>query len=262
MASVPAAPRPDDEYASSRPVRTIELERLAVHASSGDQEALDHLLALLRAPVVTYCRARLGADAGLPAPDAVARDVLIAVCAALPGGRTPESSMIRVVHEIANRIMSDALRKAGRGRSESRGSAPRAAGAGVGTDEVVAGRSCPALPALLEQLAPPLRDVLVLRIALRQTPTETAAALDTTPDDIRVLQHRALVELRAMIAEPQRRSPDCYRSAPGSKICPDHRACWGGTPMNLVDAAPMPADHGNVASRGYAEVTAVLDPAG
>jgi RNA polymerase sigma-70 factor, ECF subfamily len=60
--------------------------------------------------------------------------------------------------------------------------------------------------------------VLVLRIAVGMSVEETAAAVGSTPDAVRVTQHRALNQLRAMVLDTDQatgRAPDGQRVAAG-----------------------------------------------
>jgi RNA polymerase sigma-70 factor (ECF subfamily) len=68
------------------------------------------------------------------------------------------------------------------------------------TPEQAALRSAEARRAheLLELLAPPARELLLLRVAGGLSAEETGAVLDMSPGAVRVAQHRALVRLREL----------------------------------------------------------------
>jgi RNA polymerase sigma-70 factor, ECF subfamily len=195
-------PEEERDEATRAARREAELDTLAGMAASGDKEALNRLLGLLRTPVVRYCRARMGEGIGLQTAEDVAQDVLLAVCSALARYRPGETAAMAFVYGIARNKVVDAFRAAGRDHSEPTESVPDAVSDGPGPETVaVLGTEVSELRDMLQHLPPAHREVLVLRIALQFSAEETARAVGSTSGAVRVTQHRAMAKLRAMMTD-------------------------------------------------------------
>jgi RNA polymerase sigma-70 factor, ECF subfamily len=195
-------PEEDRDGATRAARREAELDALAGMAAAGDRDALNHLLGLLRTPVVRYCRARMGEGIGLQTAEDVAQDVLLAVCGALGRYRPGETAAMAFVYGIARNKVVDAFRAAGRDHSEPTDAVPDAVSDGPGPESsAVLGTEVSELRTMLEQLPAAHREVLVLRIALQFSAEETARAVGSTSGAVRVTQHRAMAKLRAMLAD-------------------------------------------------------------
>jgi RNA polymerase sigma-70 factor (ECF subfamily) len=193
----------EDRDDGVRPIRwEAELDDLAVQAAAGDERALERLLRLIQAPVVRYCRARMGNGIGLLTAEDVAQDVLFAVCGALARFRPGETSTIAFVYGIAHNKVVDAFRADRRDRSVPTEAVPDAVDIDLGPEAAaVLGTQVHDLRTLLAMLPATHREILVLRIALQFSAVETARAVGSTPGAVRVTQHRAMTRLRKLIAE-------------------------------------------------------------
>ncbi|WP_296371527.1 MULTISPECIES: RNA polymerase sigma factor ShbA [unclassified Pseudonocardia] len=195
-------PEGDRDDATRAARREAELNDLAGKAAGGDKRALERLLALIRTPVVRYCRARMGDGIGLLTAEDVAQDVLFAVCGALARFRPGETAAMAFVYGIARNKVVDAFRAGGRDHSEPTEAVPDEVDDRLGPEAVaVFGTEVGELRDLLTRLPPAHREILVLRVALQFSAEETAAAVGSTPGAVRVTQHRALTKLRTLIAE-------------------------------------------------------------
>lgn len=178
-------------------------ETLLAAACAGSSAAIEEVLTQLRPLVVRYCRARLGgrlyrmADA-----DDCVQDVLLAVFAALPHYRPPADTFIGFVFGIAAHKVANTYHRRGTDRS-----GPFADIADWNITDPAASPSDHAERAdnarqirmLLAHLPDRAREVLVLRIAVGLSAQATADALGLpSAGAVRILQHRALTQLRAL----------------------------------------------------------------
>lgn len=178
-----------------------ELSAWVGPARAGDPGAVEELLARLRPRVVRYCRARLGRrDGSYGSADDVAQEVCMAVVTALP--RTDEETpVLALVHGIAAHKVADAHRARYRDRSDCVSEVPDRADAGAGPEEhLLAGERAQVARALLDQLPPAHRELLLLRVVSGYSAEQTGAALGMSPGAVRVAQHRALARLRSLAA--------------------------------------------------------------
>jgi RNA polymerase sigma-70 factor (ECF subfamily) len=201
-------PTPDDHVPPGRAARPeTELDDLALRASGGDQQALSDLLDRIRGPVVWQCRARMnGRTIGQQTAEDIAQEVLIAVCGALGRFRPAETRWMAFVYGIVRNKVIDAYRAAGRDRSEPMEDLPDHI-----DDDDRAGPEAAALRSadrellheLLAELPELQREVLALRVAMGYSAEETARTIGSTAGAVRVTQHRAMIKLRALLAERQ-----------------------------------------------------------
>jgi RNA polymerase sigma-70 factor, ECF subfamily len=132
--------------------------------TAGDRRAGYRVMAAVRPSVVRYCRARLGR--GAHAVD-VARVVCRTVADTLPDTDDEATITAFVYRTAAAAVDAEATGLTG-------------------------------LPAQFARLPRNQREVLVLRVAVGLSLEQAAAALGTTPDEVRHVQHHALQHLRAV----------------------------------------------------------------
>jgi RNA polymerase sigma-70 factor (ECF subfamily) len=164
-------------------------------------EAHDRLVAAARPLVVRYCRARLGPgqDTWRSADD-VAQDVCLAVLKALPG-RPPERPFPSFVCGIARHKVEAARKAAARQWDEPVAELPDEVDVSLDPEHHALRRELGERVAKLLQVLPPKqREIVVLRVVLGLSAEETAAAVGSTPGAVRVAQHRALGQLRKVVA--------------------------------------------------------------
>ncbi|MCS7483464.1 sigma factor-like helix-turn-helix DNA-binding protein [Umezawaea endophytica] len=119
--------------------------------------------------VVRYCRARIGRRGGsFAVADGVARDV----CSAVLAGRGRRGSLLAFVYGVA-------LKKVGEVR-----------GGGVPAVRMAE---------LVQVLPEAQREILLLRVVVGLSAEDTAEAVGMTAGAVRVVQHRALNELRQQV---------------------------------------------------------------
>lgn len=126
----------------------------------------------------------------------------MAVLTALPRYVDQGRPFAAFVYGIAGHKVADAQRAGFRDRSDVTDSLPDRAADGPGPeDTVVAAAEAAVAAALLEQLPPAHREILLLRVVAGLSAEETGAALGMTPGAVRVAQHRALARMRTLFAE-------------------------------------------------------------
>lgn len=177
--------------------------QLVVRAVAGESDAIETLITGVRQRVHRYCRARLrgypGAD---QAADDVAQEVCVAVLTALPTYTDTGRPFEAFVFRVAGYKVADAQR-ALLGREQPTDEVPdRASQALADSPELTAVlvSETDRVTRLMELLPPQQREVLVLRVAVGMSTEETAVALGTSTGSVRVIQHRALARLRALVA--------------------------------------------------------------
>lgn len=182
-----------------------ELDDLAAVAATGDARALERLLAAIHAFVLRYCRARLGRhETALGSAEDVAQEVCIAVIRALPTYRSAQLSFVAFVYGIAAHKVTDAFRANVRDRSDLVEHIPDGPSAEAGPEQrALATAMAGQMRDILERLDPRQRDVLVLRVAVGLSASETASAMGSTPAAVRLAQHRALNRLRDLLTDPE-----------------------------------------------------------
>ena len=178
------------------------LNDLVARAVSGDRRATQELLAIVRAMVLPYCRARLGREQRvIRSAEDVVQDICLAVLTALARYQVRGLSFRAFVYGIAAHKVIDAFRAAGRDRSEPMAEVDAAAVDHDGPEQrVLQAEQSERLGRLLAVLSDRERETLVLRVALGLSAAETARAVQSTPGAVRVLQHRALARLRVAMA--------------------------------------------------------------
>jgi RNA polymerase sigma-70 factor (ECF subfamily) len=175
-----------------------DLARLRVLAVAGDSEATERLLGAVHLLAKRYCRARLARFPGVDqSPDDVAQEVCIAVLSALPRYRDEGRPFEAFVYRVSANKVADAQR-AGYRAALPRAEVPDGPDTTEGPEDLAVRRSEAARAReLLAVLPEPLRELLVLRVAVGLSAEETGRALGMSAGAVRVAQHRALQRLRA-----------------------------------------------------------------
>jgi len=195
LATVDADPV-DFESAS---ISKYTLDTVAAAASAGDPVATRDLLGYLRPIMVRYCRSKLGRIRPVSSADDVAQEICLAVFRALPGYRSVGRPFLSFVFGVAAHKVADVHRAAARDRSMPTAQLPD--GLDANTPEVITLRRelVERTSGLLNVLLPRQREILVMRVVLGMSAQETANAIGTTPEAVRVAQHRALTRLRRTV---------------------------------------------------------------
>ncbi|MCT2586672.1 RNA polymerase sigma factor ShbA [Actinophytocola gossypii] len=182
------------------PVSRENVDAVAAAASAGDPAATGELLAYLRPITVRYCRSKLGRVRRITSPDDVAQEVCLAVFRALPTYRHLGRPFLSFVFGVAAHKVADVHRAAARDRTLPTASTPEPPEVEESPEEIALRRELVEHTGdLLRTLLPRQREILVMRVALGMSAQETAAAVGTTPDAVRVAQHRALSRLRRAV---------------------------------------------------------------
>lgn len=134
------------------------------------------LVTEIRPFVSRYCRGSLGNL--VDTVDRITEEVCQAIVDAVPGSPVTGRSLRAFAYRIAAQRVDEALRSIGRNRTH-----------------LPADR----LGELLRELPAFQREALLLRVAVGLSVEQTAQAVGSTPDAIRLAQHRALVRLRGAV---------------------------------------------------------------
>lgn len=158
---------------------------------------MDAMLRAMRPKIVRYCNARLAGASGFCADD-VAQEVCIALWSALPRYRDMGRSVTAFAYGIAAHKVADA-RRLGARLAVPTADLPEVPDELPGPEELALAH-CDAdrVRDLLAELPPHLRKLLMLRVVSGLTAAETGELLGMTPAAVRVAQHRALGQLRAL----------------------------------------------------------------
>jgi RNA polymerase sigma-70 factor, ECF subfamily len=198
LATVTAAPPAVPAW--SRPVTRVNLDAVAAAASAGDNAATDELLTYLRPIMVRFCRTKLGRVRPISSADDVAQEVCIAVFRALPTYQHLGRPFLSFVFGVAAHKVADVHRAAARDRSLPTAETPDTITFAENPEEIALRRELVEETSdLLQTLLPRQREIVVMRVVLGMSAQETAEAVGTTPDAVRVAQHRALNRLRRTI---------------------------------------------------------------
>jgi RNA polymerase sigma-70 factor (ECF subfamily) len=198
LAEVAAAPPAAPDW--SRPVTRNNLDAVAAAASAGDNAATDELLTYLRPIMVRFCRTKLGRVRPISSADDVAQEVCIAIFRALPTYQHLGRPFLSFVFGVAAHKVADVHRAAARDRSLPTAETPDTITFAENPEEIALRRELVEQTSdLLRTLLPRQREIVVMRIVLGMSAQETADAVGTTPDAVRVAQHRALNRLRRTI---------------------------------------------------------------
>uniref|UniRef100_UPI003F493242 sigma-70 family RNA polymerase sigma factor n=1 Tax=Amycolatopsis sp. CA-082387 TaxID=3239918 RepID=UPI003F493242 len=181
------------------------LDPVVAAARTGDQEAIEALLRLIKPTVVRYCRARIGGrDLSYLAADDVANEVLLTVLKVLPGYQDRGGSFLYLVRAIAANKVAEAYRLVARDRSKPVPELPdRPLGGNEPENHVLEMDLGTRLGRLMATLPPLHQAILSLRIVVGLSANETADALGISAGNVRITQYRALTKLRGMIGDDE-----------------------------------------------------------
>jgi RNA polymerase sigma-70 factor (ECF subfamily) len=192
-----ALPRPEGKLTKE------DLDPVVALARTGDPEAIQALLRLIKPTVARYCRARIGGrDLSYLSADDVAQEVLLAVLKVLPGYQDRGGSFLYLVRAIAANKVADAFRSVARDRSKPVSELPdRPLGGNEPENHVLEMDLGARLGRLMAALPPLHQAILSLRVVVGLSANETAEALGISAGNVRITQYRALTKLRGMIGD-------------------------------------------------------------
>jgi RNA polymerase sigma-70 factor (ECF subfamily) len=162
-------------------------------ARSGDREALATLWRTHQPRLLRYVRARGVADA-----DDVATQVWIDAARNIARFRGDGDDFRRWLFTIAHRRVVDERRRAGRRREAALPAASPSPGADTAFDEQ---DSLARAIALVKHLADPMREAVLLRIVADLSVDDTARVMGLRAGHVRVLVHRGLRRLEALLGD-------------------------------------------------------------
>lgn len=180
---------------SSLPV--VDDHQLLVSARDGDTEAFGYLYERYADRVFRFLFAHL--DNRLDAED-LTEDVFMRVWRSLPNFREQGVPFLAFVFRIARNALIDHYRRSGAIKNQvSIEDLTLRDGNPTPGESAISSLEREELRISLEQLREDYRTVLVLRFLSELSPEETALVMGRSPGAVRVLQHRALLALRAML---------------------------------------------------------------
>ncbi|QFZ24538.1 sigma-70 family RNA polymerase sigma factor [Saccharothrix syringae] len=181
--------------------RDTSIDALVDGAAHGDQAAIHALMTRIRPHVVRYCRLR-GLDRTPIGTDDVTQEVCLAVPKALPTFREQGRTFLAFVYGITSHKVTDARRAMARNGAEPVPELPDHPSTERGPEEqALAEDAHTRLMSLPHHLPDRQRKILVLRVGAGLSAEETAHLLDSTPNAVRVAQHRALKRLRGLFRD-------------------------------------------------------------
>lgn len=190
----------------TRPIdlRSALFDEVVEKAVHGGPAEVNRLFRLVQPAIVSFCRSRIGNNAANGDAEDVAQEACASLLAALPKFDRTVSGFLAFAYGIASHKVVDHFRKCGRDRTISSAelidSVDPAAGPDVLAELYDQSRR---MAVLLRALNDRQRDVLAMRIVVGMTSAETAAVTGMTPVAVRVTQRRALILLRAAVADAQ-----------------------------------------------------------
>lgn len=196
----------------ARRLSVTDLDPLIEEARHGTPAAVRAILQIVEPLVVRYCRARLGRQGTAYAgADDVAQEACLSILKALPDFEPEHDSFLYFVRSVAAEQVDRARRFVGWSRADRLPLLPQLRAEPM--PSVPARRVAEPIPSTpvrrvdlgdrlqrMVGLLPRLQqEVVVLRVVVGLSATETAEAVGVSPGAVRLTQHRALVRLRAMI---------------------------------------------------------------
>ena len=167
-------------------------EDVVADAVAGRPAALTAVYQALAPTVRGYLLARGSED-----PDGLTNEVFVQVIPRLPHLHGGESGLRALVFSVAHARLVDELRRRSRRPQLTAYDASADRRRVVSAEDEVTGDA--ALIALLDDLTPEQRDVLVLRVVADLSVEQTAQVLERTPGSVKQLHRRALASLRARV---------------------------------------------------------------
>ena len=172
-------------------------------ARAGDRDALHRVMVTYRPRIYRYCRVRL--DDHATAED-VTQDVCAALYESLDRHRHDSHSFAAFVFGIASNKVAMHYRSRYRRPEDSTAALPDDVDSAPSPEDAAMQRETSTeVRSMLSRLPEHIRNLLLLRVAAGLSADETAAVLNMTPGAVRVAQHRAIAQLRAL-AEQEVRS--------------------------------------------------------
>ncbi|WP_370964999.1 sigma factor-like helix-turn-helix DNA-binding protein [Amycolatopsis sp. cg9] len=179
--------------------RNHELDPVVQSAVEGAPEAVERVLQTVRPLVMRYCRAQIGQrDGTFVAADDLAQEICLAVLADLPTAFGRYQDLLRLVYRIAARQVGSAQAAV---LSSSRMRMPvwnRLPGTRRCSSEYAGDVS--QVWRMLAMLSDTEREVVVLRVVVGLTVTETSEVIGQNPGWVRYKQAHALAALRRLLA--------------------------------------------------------------
>lgn len=163
-------------------------------ARRGEAWAVARLYEDLKGPVVTFVRLRGARD-----PDDVTSETFLQVFRDLDGFEGDAQGFRAWVFTIAKRRLIDERRRASRRVREVRMAPGVDPAGGDAADEALDGLGDARVQALLAGLTADQREVVLLRIVGDLSLKDTAQVMGRSVGAVKVLQHRALAALRAVL---------------------------------------------------------------
>jgi RNA polymerase sigma-70 factor (ECF subfamily) len=181
-------------------VETAELRHHVRRAARGDEESAGLLFDHYYPRVFRYARGKLARD--VDAED-VAAETFARILRGLDKFKWKGAGFEAWVFRIAANLVIDTHRRSGRETSESETIDEEAPTAELPENLLLRAETVGGLRAMLDELAPDQREVLLLRFAADMDTTEVGQVMDRNPNAVRQLQFRALQRLREMTEEFQ-----------------------------------------------------------
>ena len=177
---------------------SVDDAALVERAQRGSDTAVRDLLGQVRPAVLRYATARLGRR---DVAEDVTQEVCLAVLTGLPRYEDTGRPFRSYVFGIAAHKVADVHRAVARSTLLPPEEMPDIVDVGPGPEEQTLARAdADRARALLAELPPTQRELLVLRVAAGLSAEETGAVLGMSAGAVRVAQHRALNRLRALVA--------------------------------------------------------------
>ncbi|MCU1686979.1 MAG: polymerase subunit sigma [Amycolatopsis sp.] len=183
------------------PMSRQSLDPLVVAAKTGDPDAVEALLRVVKPAMLGYCRARMGGrDLTYLSAEDVVQDICVAVVKSLAGYEDQGGSFGYFVRAIAVNKVADAYRTVARDKS---GPVPHLPETGTARNEPEEYVLQLDLRLRLKQFVSALprtqQQVVTLRTMVGMSAEETGAALGISAGNVRVRHYRALRALRTMV---------------------------------------------------------------
>lgn len=175
-----------------------DFESVLTGAKAGADWAWRILYQAFGRPLVAFLRAK-----GAPDPEDVAGEVFLQVVRDIRSFDGGLGEFRGWLYRIArNRLIDDARRRGARPSSPAPPEVLEAAGTkGDVEQEALSTLEQERVAEMLSNLSDDQRDVVLLRVLAGLSPAEVAAVLGKSQGTIRVLQHRALAGLRALLSQ-------------------------------------------------------------
>lgn len=167
-----------------------------VAAQANAPWAFERIYEFLAPRVTGYLRLRGAAD-----PEGLANEVMLGVFQGLPSFEGDVEAFRSWVFTIAyRRVVDDRRRRSARPDTSELTEGHGAAPGGDVEHEALAQLEDERLRALIEELRPDQRDVLLLRLVADLSVEETAEAMGKRPGAVKMLQRRALAAIRRRLS--------------------------------------------------------------